>query len=72
MADFVRVIPAEGRLVRDLSGHRLADEGEVVDRSKTPTHWARLERNGDVTIEAIPEALEASTAAAAPAPTAEE
>lgn len=55
MADFVRVTPAEGRLVRDLSGHRIPDEGEIVDRSKTPTHWARLERNGDVTITEAPQ-----------------
>ena len=66
MADFVRVTPAEGRLVRDLTGKRIAEAGEVVDRSKSPIHWARLERNGDVTITEAPEPALTTGPAAAP------
>lgn len=54
MADFVRVTPAEGRLVRDLDGNRIPDDGATIDRAKAPIYWARRERDGDVTISAAP------------------
>lgn len=66
MADFVRVTPAEGRVVRDLTGHRIADEGEVLDRSKAPIYWERLVRNGDVTITEATDPAPIAEAAAAP------
>ncbi len=66
MADWVRVTPAEGRLVRDLNGRRIADGGEVVDRARNPVHWARLERAGDVTIIEASEPTPQPEAPAAP------
>lgn len=71
MSEFVRVTPAEGRIVRDLAGAVLPAEGVVLERalltrSNALTYWARRERDGDVT---ITEAAEPSPiAAAAPAP----
>lgn len=56
MSDLVRVIPAEGRLVRDLQGVRIPDDGAIVDRSIAPIYWHNRERVGDVTVEPIPEA----------------
>lgn len=66
MADFVRVTPAEGRIVRDLDGNRIPEAGAVVDRSKGFVYWARRERDGDVTISEAP--TEAPLSAPAPAP----
>lgn len=71
MSDLVRVVPAEGRLVRDLQGVRIPDEGAVVDRSVSPIYWHRLERSGDVVIGPVP-AAPAPQAEPAPAPSLEE
>lgn len=74
MADFVRVTPAEGRLVRDPSGNRIPDAGAVLDRSRMLVYLTRLERNGDVTIteaaepSPIPGPMPAPVAGPAPAP----
>lgn len=66
MADFVRVTPAEGRLVRDPSGNRIPDAGAVLDRSRMLVYLTRLERNGDVTITEAPEPTPIPAADAAP------
>lgn len=71
MSDLVRVVPAEGRLVRDLQGVRIPEEGAVVDRSTSPIYWHRLERSGDVAISPVPSAPAPQTEPAA-APTLEE
>lgn len=65
MADWVRVKPADGRLVRDLAGRPIAAEGEVLDRSKAPIYWARRERDGDVSIVEAPEPTQQPEAPAA-------
>lgn len=72
MSDLVRVIPAEGRLVRDLQGVRIPEEGAIVDRSTGPIYWHRLERSGDVRIELNPEAPPAPQPAPASLPVGEE
>lgn len=72
MSDLVRVIPTEGRLVRDLDGVRIPDAGAVIDRATGPVYWHRLERSGDVLIEAIPEAQPAPQPAPVPGPAVEE
>lgn len=54
MADFVRVIPAEGRVVRDLEGNRIPEKGATIDRSRGAVYWSRRERDGDVTITEAP------------------
>ncbi len=72
MADLIRVIPAEGRLVRDLQGVRIPDVGAVVDRSTGPVYWHRLERAGDVTVETVTEAQSAPQPAPAEIPASEE
>ena len=66
MADFVRVTPAEGRLVRDPSGNRIPKAGAVLDRSRMLVYLTRLERNGDVTISEAPESTPIPAADAAP------
>lgn len=66
MADWVRVTPVEGRLVRDLAGRQIAAEGEVIHRSKAPIYWARRERDGDVTITEADEPSPIPVAPAAP------
>lgn len=67
MPDFVRVIPADGRLVRDLEGRRIPAEGAVVDRAKGLAYWTRRELAGDVTFTEAP-TEPASIPAPAPAP----
>lgn len=71
MSDLVRVVPAEGRLVRDLQGVRIPEEGAIVDRSTAPIYWHRLERSGDVSLEPVPSAP-APQPEPAPAPSLEE
>lgn len=66
MGDWVRVIPAEGRIVRDPTGRILPSAGAVVNRELAPIYWARRENAGDVTITEAPDP--ALNAAPAPAP----
>lgn len=66
MARTIKVIPAEGVIVRDdRTATIVPEEGKLVEES---IYWLRRARAGDVTIE---EVSEAPTAAPQPAPVAE-
>lgn len=56
MPDSKLCVPTEGRLVRDLAGRRIPEQGMVVDRSVNPSYWIGLERRGDVSFHPVPEA----------------
>ena len=48
----VFVTPAAGMRVRKQDGSTLAERGEAVERS---AFWLRRERDGDVTLDALPD-----------------
>jgi len=56
--------PKEGVLVRHENGKQLAAEGEAVERN---SYWLRRQRDGDVTLGAVPVASEAAALPVPPA-----